>query len=339
MAQSLTTNMEPGSNLHLCFELDEKTYAINTSCVMEVIMLPALSTPQKLPENIVGILNYNSILINVIDIRKILNLPVKAYEPSNQVIIIKGEESLIAVIADKVSDFFSANPGNIQPTSFDLNKSLIKSFYHSNEKIINILNPISLENALKQSKGNESSIDYPKLFPSDALSTAKLTKRAADIASKINFNLDTDFFSKDQYIIFKINSHTYCLDSSYVKELINIKNYTITKIPYTPEYLKGIINLKGDFYTVVSLKEFIQFNEYNKIKEEKIIVLEAKDLRLALLVDDILDAVSVSKDQIHNKNDIKLEDMYIKAEIYYDNKVYNLLDIERLLNDKKLYIE
>ena len=121
--------------------------------------------------------------------------------------------------------------------------------------------------------------------------------------------------------------------------MINIKNYTITKIPYTPEYLKGIINLKGDFYTVVSLKEFIQFNEYNKIKEEKIIVLEAKDLRLALLVDDILDAVSVSKDQIHNKNDIKLEDMYIKAEIYYDNKVYNLLDIERLLNDKKLYIE
>lgn len=339
MAQSLTTNMEPGSNLHLCFELDEKTYAINTSCVMEVIMLPALSTPQKLPENIVGILNYNSILINVTDIRKMLNLPVRAYLPSNQVIIIKGEESLIAIIVDKVSDFLSANPGNIQPTSFDLSKSLIKSFYHHEDKIINILNPVSMENILKVFKGHESPIDYPKLFPTDEVSIAQLEKRAADIATKVNFNLDTDFFGKDQYIIFKINSHIYCLDSGYVKELINLKNYHITKIPYTPGYIKGIINLKGDFYSVISLKEFINFNSYNEDKEEKIIVIESKDLKLALLVDDIIDAVNVSKDQIHNKNDMKLQDMYIKAEIYSDNKVYNLLDIERFINDKKLYVE
>lgn len=339
MNNPLTNIQNSGTELHLGFELDEKTYALNAEYVMEVMMLPSLITPQRLPENTVGILNYNGILLNVIDIRKVLNLSAKPYETSNQMIIIKGEESLFAMIVDKVSDFITPTLDDVQTASFDISHSFIKSFYRCAEKIIHIINIVSLETELRKTKEHENTTNYHELFPKDKASTAILDKRSTQIAAKMNFNIDTDFYGKDKYVTFKVNEHVYCIYSSYVKELTSLKNYVITKIPYTPNYTKGIINLKGDFYTVVSLKEFIGLGNKSAQNEDKIIVLDAKDLKLALLVDDILDVMNVSKEQIQNKNDMRLDELYIQAEIYCENKIFNLLNIEKLINDKKLYIE
>lgn len=108
MSQIINPITQPDEILYLCFELDDRTYALNAEFVMEVTMLPALITPQKLPENTVGILNYNGLLINVPDIRRLLNLPQKNFTVTNQIIIVKGEESLWAIIVDK--DFRILSP-------------------------------------------------------------------------------------------------------------------------------------------------------------------------------------------------------------------------------------
>ncbi len=339
MIQSLLSEHKPENNLYLCFELDEKTYAIDSERIMEVMMLPSLSMPQKLPENVIGILNYNGILINVIDIRKILNLPQKSYSATNQLIIIRAEESLFAIITDKVSDFFYSEPSTFQSTSFDVSHSFIKSFYNNNDQIINIFNIAALETLLKNSKDTENAVHYADLFPTDENSKALMQKRSREIAVKTSMNLQIDFFGKDQYITFDVNGHTYCISSDYVKELVNIRNYPITKIPYTPKFVKGIINLKGDFYTVISLKEYIDFNEINDIEEEKVIIFESAELKLGFLVDNVMDIMNIAKDQVYNKNDIKLDSLYVKAEIYEDNRVFNLLNIDKIISDKKLYIE
>ena len=98
MSQIINPITQPDQILHLCFELDDKIYAMNAEFVMEVTMLPGLITPQKLPENVVGVLNYNGLLINVLDIRMLLNLPKKNYDITNQIIIVKGEESLGGIL-------------------------------------------------------------------------------------------------------------------------------------------------------------------------------------------------------------------------------------------------
>ena len=76
LKKSLLT-IDDADNLHLCFELDDKIYAINAKNVLEITALPMINDPQRLPEFIVGILNYNDMFINIADIRKILSLPKK----------------------------------------------------------------------------------------------------------------------------------------------------------------------------------------------------------------------------------------------------------------------
>lgn len=128
--------IEDPDNLHLCFVLDNKTYALNAKNVLEVTTLPLINEPQKLPEYIVGILNYNDMFINVIDIRKVFSLTQKKYELSNKIIIIKGSESLIAIIVDEVTDFFTAHPSKIQRVMGESFNNIARTFYKLNDEVV-----------------------------------------------------------------------------------------------------------------------------------------------------------------------------------------------------------
>lgn len=335
--------IEDPENLHLCFNLDDRTYALNAKNILEVTSLPLLNEPQKMPEYIVGILNYNDLFINVIDIRKVFSLPKKEYELNNKIIILKGEESLIAVIVDEVTDFFTAMPAKIQRVMGENFSNITKTFYKIDDDIINIIDIPNLEKVVKNAQFSGEPVDYSELFPKDEESLCILNKRKNDIAKIPSMNLDTAVYGKDQYIIFTLGEHTYCIYSLFVKELISPKNYPITKIPYTPDFIMGVINLKGNFYSVVHLKKFIGFDS-EPIKEEsplegKIVVIESNELKLALYVDEIVDITNIAKENIEIKNDMTLDNMFIRAEAYIDNKIYNILNIDKFINDERLYVD
>ena len=58
-------------------------------------------------------------------------------------------------------------------------------------------------------------------------------------------NLDTAVYGKDQYIVFRLAEHTYCIYSFYVRELINLKNFSITKNPLYSGVYNRYNQLKG----------------------------------------------------------------------------------------------
>ncbi len=338
MPEQLLLNQSSENNLYLCFSIDDKIYALNTENVMEILMLPQLNYPQKLPKYVAGILNYNNIVINVCDLRKILNFPTKKFELNNQIIIIKGEESLISIIVDKVTDFYTALPGKIQTIANTSFTSLVNSFCREGDDIINILDISTLEKFIKNIHEEEDEINYRELFLNDKKSKHVLEKRSNDIALKSAFNVSESFMAKDKYLTFNLGKHIYCINAEMVKEVISTKNYAITKIPYVPSYIKGVINLKGDFYTVFSLKELVGVEPQEVLDEEKMIVIASNDMKVVLLVDEIGNLLNIAPEKFHSQNDLNLNKMFIKSEIYLDNKVYNILDMQRLLNDERIFI-
>lgn len=329
-------------SLYLSFLLDNDVYSLNAINVLEVATLPSLNTPQKLSEYIAGILNYNDLFINVIDIRKVLGRPIKKYDLSNKIIIIKGEESLFAIIADKVTDFYSIKGTEIQRVMGDSPSKVVKKFFKKDENLLNVIDITALEAFVKNAPASESSINYAELFPQDEESVFVLQKRRQELAKVPYMGLDTNVYERDQYIVFKLREHNYCLFSDYAKELVDLKNFSITKIPYTPSFIVGIINLKGSFYSVLDLSKFIGLKsdkEENDMKDGKIIILEVAELKLALLVDNILNIINISKENIDIKNDKNLDSLFIQAEAYINNEVYNILNIDKLVNDDRLYID
>ena len=96
--QTLNNNtFEVQQNLY--FTLSDNKYAIPLKNVVEVMKLPALDYPQKLPNNIIGVLKFNNININILDIRFYLDVNITKYSVDNKFVSLKaGSHKFYAVV-------------------------------------------------------------------------------------------------------------------------------------------------------------------------------------------------------------------------------------------------
>ena len=142
--------IEQKKNTHLYFSIGGNKYAINSDNVLEIMKLPQLDYPQKLPNNIVGLLKYNNFVINVVDIRFYLNMEVQPYSTNNELIIIKTDEVIFGIITDKVLGIIAFDAANVDAIPYADSKTIIEALYKLNQETVFIINIYAIENLLKQ---------------------------------------------------------------------------------------------------------------------------------------------------------------------------------------------
>jgi len=169
--------LEQKKNTHLYFQIGKNKYAINTSNVLEIMKLPALDYPQKLPNNIIGLLKYNNFVINVVDIRFYLNIDVTPYDSHSELLIVKTDEVIFGIITDKIIGILPFDTALVDQIPFVDSKMIIESLYKYDNETIFIVNIYVLENLLKQHDNIISDIDIPALFPQDDASKALMAKK------------------------------------------------------------------------------------------------------------------------------------------------------------------
>lgn len=336
----LISDYSNNDNLYLFFVLDDKKYALNVLHVLEILNLPELSYPEKLPISIVGVINYNNLIINVIDIRKLLMIEPTIYNASNQLVILKTEESIFAIITDKIFDINKIDNQNTQIIPYQSETGIIKMITHFPDFTVNIIDLYSIEKTLKNTKFSTYS-DNPKMFFSvDENSKSIMKKRSEDLIKKSRDNLEKKFYSEHEFITFGLNKNKYCLDIKYVKEIIKYKNVNITRIPSLPKFFTGIINLKGDFLSVIDLKKFLDIKDNASDNNDfDLIVLESQEFQLAILVDCVHYIINIADDYMANKLNNAFESKYIKAEILFNDEILNIMNMEQFFADEKLFLE
>lgn len=333
---SLTTvNTKEASEYYIVFFLKEKQYAINIKDVIEIINIPVIDIPQIAPEGIIGIFNYKGLMIKVVDICPVLGFKTSEFTINNQLIIVCIEGNCFAVHTENISNIIHINKSELQPIPFASKNSILKDVYKINNTSINIINTKALDKIISNVNANESKINYLELFPQDEKSKQILELRSIQNIQKqevFSFELNTT----NQYVLFTLENHNYYLDLKYIKEFTSIKRLNITKLPYTKKYIKGIINLRGEFLVVIDLKLFLNSTNNSNITSNKIIIIEGKNYNLALLVDDIKYIKNLKNIQPSVFTDDNSK--YIYAEFMEDNKLYSILNIEKIINDERLYI-
>lgn len=332
---NITENSE---NAYLYFSLCNNKYAINILQVVEIMKLPLLDYPQKLPNNVVGLLDYNNFTINILDLRFYLNIKVTPYSISNQLLVVRTDESIFGLIIDKVEDIITINKSKAEPFEFLDEGKIIEFIYKKENEQVSFINLYSIENILKNGIPS-SDIDIPSLFPHDDDSRYKLMQRNQALQEKFNFNLVTNIFSQDKFISFSLNEGVYCIDFEYVKEFL--KDVSITQVPCNLDYIAGIIALKGDFITIINTKKFLGINSNSNVDyaegRNNIIIIETPDYKIGFLVDEIFDIISIPEDLIIKSSDHL--NKYILSEAILDYNLYTILDMKTILADERFFVE
>jgi len=332
--------IEQKKNSHLFFKLGDNKYAVNTSNVLEIMKLPMLDYPQKLPNNIIGLLKYNNFVINVIDIRFYLDINVSGYNVDSELLIVKTDETIFGIVTDQIIGISPFESSKIDTIPFIDNKTIIDSIYKHNQDTIFIINIYSIENLLKGTIHSEN-IDIQGLFPKDEYSVSVLKSRTQSLAAKNRFSLVSgELHAKKKLISFNLNNDSYCIALDYVKEVL--KDSLITHVPGTPDFIEGIMNLRGDYITVLNVKKLLGINTNNIVKQEEndeqtdknpVIIVNCNDMDLAFLIDKINELFEFPDDKI-----VETGESYYTAEFIYNDMPYTILNIDKIYTDKRIIV-
>jgi len=99
-----------------------------------------------------------------------------------------------------------------------------------------------------------------------------------------------------QYLAFNLGSEEYALDISHISEIIKIREFT--DIPRSPEFLLGIISLRGVVVPVFDLRRRFRLGESVMLNSSRIVVCRHDDVTVGLLVDCINQVVSLADETI-----------------------------------------
>ena len=133
-------------------------------------------------------------------------------------------------------------------------------------------------------------------------------------------------------MVFVINNQKYALSSKYITEIIEI--LPITKVPFLPEYMKGIINLRSTIIPVMDARMRFGMEPIEYSERTCIIIIENEANKIGLIVDAVNEVLTIPPKQImestKEKNDLK--ESFVNGISQINNDIQLILDCDSLVN-------
>lgn len=154
---------------------------------------------------------------------------------------------------------------------------------------------------------------------------------AGEVATVHDVEEELEDTQKGKYLTFSSGKEDYGIEISYVTEIIGIQS--ITEVPELPDYVKGIINLRGKIIPVIDVRLRFKKPAVNYNDRTCIVVIDISDVSVGMIVDTVAEVISIPENNIVPPPDGKtgFHNRYIKGIGKVGNEVKLLLDCEKLL--------
>ena len=150
----------------------------------------------------------------------------------------------------------------------------------------------------------------------------------------------TEITDTRQYLTFKLGDEVFATDVSKVLEVLDFTN--ITKIPRTPDFMSGVINLRGNVVPVVDLRLCFEMSKTEKTVNTCIVVvemlLEGESTVIGALADSVEEVIDLEPEQIQPAPRIgtQIRTDFIKGMGKRDSQFIMILDIDRVFSAEEL---
>lgn len=141
-----------------------------------------------------------------------------------------------------------------------------------------------------------------------------------------------------QYIVIKIDDEQYGINIKFIDNIVRMQQ--ITRVPKVDDYLKGVINIRGEIVPVMSVRMKMGLAEDEITNKSRIIILktEGGDL-VGIIVDQVnqvltLDSNNVEKMRYDDKKS-KANASFVSGVGHYEGGLVSILDLEAVVSEKQ----
>lgn len=134
-----------------------------------------------------------------------------------------------------------------------------------------------------------------------------------------------------QLVIFKVNNEDFGVEISQVSSIE--KPLEIFQIPNSPDYIEGLINLRGKVHTIFNLRKKFNFPSKEWDDNTKIVVTNINNINLGFIVDEVNEIMKIEDDSIEKTPGVIdcVDREYLKGIVKLEDKLVLLLDLSRVL--------
>ena len=136
-----------------------------------------------------------------------------------------------------------------------------------------------------------------------------------------------------QLVLFKVNDEVFAISINNVNIIEKVSD--IYKVPDTPVYIEGLINLRGKIHTVFNLRKKFGYQSIAFDDNTRIIILNHTSM-VGLLVDEVFEIFSAEDSDVKPAPELisGLSGKYFSGVVERDGKIVLILDLEKLLESK-----
>ena len=153
----------------------------------------------------------------------------------------------------------------------------------------------------------------------------------------------------EQVIVFKLGEQSYAVNIMAVKEIIRMQK--ITKIPAAPDFIEGIISLRGSIIPIIDMSkrfglsyDYVMDDGMSENSNKRIIVLQIDGTVFGVIVDEVQEVLSIPKNAIEKPPEVvsgfsygvRINSAYLKGIAKVDDRLIILINYNRILFEHEI---
>ena len=267
---------EEDSSRFLIFNMQNEKFALNIEYLQEIILADIKFTDiAGSSDEVLGLITLRDELLLVVDLRACYGFETTR-DDKNRIFIAFYNGQRIGLLIDSIIDIRNFADKNVEYMDNDSSDVKISGVIHNEDSLISFFDH---EVLAKIFSDNESFLD------------SKEKESIVEVSS------DED---EMEVIVFKLSGKEYAFEVDHVDEIIDIVDST--QVAYSDTSVDGIINIRGQIVTIISL--FKKLNIPTQINQDsKIIVCNVDGNRIGFVVDSVSDILNIDEKEIRDEGD------------------------------------
>lgn len=302
----------------VAFAVAGQEYALPLEIVQEIVTAPPLLAAVPHSETLVlGVATLRDRLLPLLSLRGLLGFGSTSDHGREKVVVATVQGNLVGLVVDEMRALFDADESRMDPIPEVLaaragGESRIDAIYRNRDSqgLISILSP-------------------EHLFGADIMRklTAAQTSAQAEVMSKQGTS------ETQQYLVFRLGAEEFGLPIEFVDEVARVPEQ-IARVPNTPKFLEGVVNLRGEVLPVVDQRKRFNMPSLPDNASRRLVVVRTQRHTAGLIVDSVSEVLRTLIDNIDEAPDLTGEAAKLVqgvVNLHSQNRIVLLLDPAELL--------